>query len=93
MAGCVGWPAAQPPLTLPGEVHPASTILVTATTGDPISPYRWSQDVAHRLTGSRLVTAAIDGHGAFDNSTCAATAIDRYLAEGVLPAAGIVCRS
>jgi pimeloyl-ACP methyl ester carboxylesterase len=93
MAACVGWPSPRPPLTLPDEVHPASSILVTATTGDPISPHRWSQDVADRLAGSRLVTAALDGHGAFDNSTCAAAAIDRYLADGVSPAAGTVCRS
>ena len=70
-----------------------STVLVTATTRDPISPYRWSQDVAGRLIGSRLLTAAIDGHGAFDNSTCAAAAIDAYLADGVLPGAGIACTS
>lgn len=93
MAGCVGWPptATQPPLTLPGRVHPASNILITATTGDPISPYSWSQDVAGRLVGSHLLTAAIDGRGAFDNSSCAAAAIDRYLADGALPTPGTVC--
>jgi len=32
-----------------------------------------------------------DGHGAFDNSPCAASAIDGYLAAGTLPAAGTVC--
>jgi len=93
MAGCVGWPSTQPPLALPSHVRPASSVLITATTGDPISPYLWSQDLADRLTGSRLVTAAIDGHGAFDNSTCAAAAIDRYLADGTLPASETVCHS
>jgi len=91
LAGCVGRPSSRSPLALPDKAHPASTVLITATTGDPISPYRWSEDVAGRLTGSRLVTAAIDGHGAFDNSTCAAAAIDAYLADGVLPSAGATC--
>ncbi|HEV3173095.1 MAG TPA: alpha/beta fold hydrolase [Actinocrinis sp.] len=93
MAGCVGWHATQSPLALPGEVNPTSSILITATTGDPISPYAWSRDVADRLDGSRLITADLDGHGAFDDSTCAAAAIDRYLADGTLPAAGTVCHT
>jgi len=95
MAGCVDRPAnpAQPrtPLVLPSRIHPTSTILVTATAGDPISPYQWSADVADRLAGSRLLAADIDGHGAFDNSPCAAAAIDRYLADGALPAPGTLC--
>ena len=93
MAGCVGWPTTGPALDLPGRVTSASTVLITATTGDQISPYQWSQDVALRLAGSRLLTADIDGHGAFDNSACAAAAIDRYLAEGVLPAPATVCHA
>ena len=93
MTGCVGWPSTQPPFTLPAVAHPASSILVTATTGDPISPHRWAEDVADRLIGSRLVTAEVDGHGAFDNSTCAAAAIDGYLADGTVPVDGTVCHS
>lgn len=93
MAGCVGWRSVQPAISLPDRVDPASTILLTATTGDPISPYQWSQNVAGRLNGSRLLTAGIDGHGAFDNSTCAAAAIDQYLANGALPAPGTICHS
>lgn len=93
MTGCVGWPFTRPLLNLPDRVDPASTILITATTGDPISPYQWSRNVAGRLVGSRLLTADLAGHGAFDNSSCAAAAIDRYLADGVLPAAETTCHS
>ena len=93
LAACVSHPTSRPPLTLPARVEPASPILVTATTGDPISPHRWSADLARHLTDSRLLTAALDGHGAFDDSACAASAIDGYLADGVLPADGTVCRS
>jgi pimeloyl-ACP methyl ester carboxylesterase len=96
MAGCVGRPASHradaPPLRLPGWANPASTVLITATTGDPISPESWSRDVAARLAGSRTLTADVDGHGAFDNAPCVAAAIDSYLADGTLPAAGTACR-
>jgi hypothetical protein len=92
MAGCVGRPANQP-FTLPARVRPGSTMLVTGTTGDPVSPYAWTRSVATELAGSRLVTAAVDGHGAFDNSGCADGIIDRYLADGALPAADVVCRN
>lgn len=88
-AGCLNWPTDRPPLaaTLPARLHPATGPLVTATTGDPIDPYPWARDIAGRPAGARLLTAPVDGHGAFDNAPCAATAIDTYLATGRLPTA------
>lgn len=88
MAACVGATPDpdQPPFAPPARIRPASSILITATTGDPISPYSWSRDIASRLAGSRLLTVPIDGHGAFDNSPCAAAAIDQYLSGGAPPA-------
>ena len=94
MAGCVGWRPAGRPLTVPqtsDTARPASPVLVTATAGDPISPAVWSRDLASRLAGSRMLTADVDGHGAFDNSPCVAGAIDAYLASGTLPAPETVC--
>jgi pimeloyl-ACP methyl ester carboxylesterase len=85
MAGCVGRRASAPPLRLPRRAKPASTVLITATTGDPISPEPWSRDLAARLAGSRTLIADVDGHGAFDNSPAVASAIDAYLADGTLP--------
>ncbi len=56
-AGCLGWPRAGRPLAdaLPARIDPSSTVLVTATTGDPINPYGWGLDVAehqHRRTAT-----------------------------------------
>jgi pimeloyl-ACP methyl ester carboxylesterase len=93
MAGCVGRRPTARPLTLPTAARAASAVLVTATTGDPISPTTWSRDVAAKLAGSRALIVEGDGHGAFDNSACVAGAIDTYLADGALPAAGTLCRS
>jgi pimeloyl-ACP methyl ester carboxylesterase len=90
MAGCVGRQANQP-FTLPARVRPGATILVTGTTGDPVSPYAWTRSVATELDGSRLLTATVDGHGAFDNSGCADSIIDGYLAGGAPPATNVVC--
>jgi hypothetical protein len=58
---------------------------VTATTGDPITPYAGAVSVAHRLVGSRLLTATVNGHAGLDNSVCARAAIDTYLSTDVLP--------
>ncbi|WP_441248290.1 alpha/beta fold hydrolase [Kitasatospora sp. McL0602] len=91
--GCLGRPNSGPPLaaTLPARIHPSSTVLVTATTGDPINPYTWGRDVANRLAGSRLLTADANGHGGLDNSPCAAAAIDTYISTGTLPPPGLHC--
>ena len=91
MAGCVGWQPSALPLSLPRHAEPAAPVLVTATTGDPISPATWSRDVAAHLAGSRTLIADVDGHGAFDNSPGVAAAIDSYLADGAVPASGTVC--
>jgi pimeloyl-ACP methyl ester carboxylesterase len=91
--GCLGRPHSGPPLaaTLPARIRPSSTVLVTATTGDPVNPYAWGRDVANRIADSRLLTADANGHGALDNSPCAAVAIDTYVSTGTLPPRGLRC--
>lgn len=91
VTGCVGWAAPHPPRPNPPAAGRTPTVLVTATTGDPITPYGWARDVARHLPGSRVLTARVDGHNALDNSTCAAAAIDNYLADG--RTAPATCRS
>lgn len=71
----------------------APPVLVVGTTGDPATPYAGAQDMVTRLAGSVLLTATNTQHGAYarDNA-CINTAVDRYLVDLVLPAAGTVCR-
>ncbi|MGH3426715.1 MAG: alpha/beta hydrolase, partial [Mycobacteriales bacterium] len=88
---CVGVPHLRPPLRLPSRVRPASTVLVTSTAGDPITPATWARDVTGRVSGSRLLTADVQGHGGFDNSPCMAAAMDVYLDNGQLSASGTHC--
>jgi hypothetical protein len=60
-------------------------VLITATADDPINPVSWATELSTHLTGARVLTSPVDGHGALDNAPCAAAAIDGYLAGGGLP--------
>jgi pimeloyl-ACP methyl ester carboxylesterase len=71
----------------------APTPLVVATTYDPATPYRGALTLVRELGNARLLTMRGDGHTAYGgDSVCIDDAVNRYLLEGVLPAAGTVCR-
>ncbi|WP_240038226.1 alpha/beta hydrolase [Actinomyces procaprae] len=76
------------------EIHAsgAAPILVVGTTGDPATPYAWSQALAEQLDDARLVTWRGNGHTAYGRSdACVSDAVDDYLLAGVLPEAGLTC--
>ncbi|SDN40989.1 alpha/beta hydrolase fold [Actinomyces ruminicola] len=76
------------------EIHAsgAAPILVVGTTGDPATPYSWSQALAEQLDDARLVTWKGNGHTAYGRSDeCVTAAVDDYLLAGVLPEAGLTC--
>nr|WP_306420703.1 alpha/beta hydrolase [Arthrobacter sp. JCM 19049] len=54
--GCEDWPFE--PTRVPGELHAdgAGDILVIGTTGDPATPYHWSESLAKQLQGGVLLT-------------------------------------
>jgi len=71
----------------------APTPLVVATTYDPATPYRGALKLVRELGNARLITMRGDGHTAYGgNSACIDNAVNAYLLEGTLPAAGTVCR-
>ncbi|MGV9990806.1 alpha/beta hydrolase [Streptomyces sp. NPDC003374] len=89
---CSHWPVrpVQPSgrVTAPG----AAPILVLGTTRDPATPYPWAKALAAQLSSGRLLTYDADGHTAYHRgSACVDDAVDRYLAQGRLPAPGTVC--
>lgn len=88
LVSCVGWPKV-PSIAdrLPAHATPASPVLITATSGDPINPASWAAELRSHLSGARVLLSQVDGHGALDNAPCAAAAIDGYLSDGALPAA------
>jgi pimeloyl-ACP methyl ester carboxylesterase len=67
--------------------------LVIGTTYDPATPYRWAVELARDLGHARLLTMRGDGHTAYGgNSPCIDAAVNAYLIEGTVPAAGTTCR-
>jgi pimeloyl-ACP methyl ester carboxylesterase len=77
----------------PFDVRPwARTPLVVATTYDPATPYNGARKLVRDLGDARLLTVRGDGHTAYGRTgPCADAAIDAYLLDGTLPAAGTVC--
>lgn len=89
LVSCTGWPdGSSLAQRLPDHLTPASPVLVTATEDDPINPSAWAADLGAPITGSHVLIAPVDGHGALDNAPCAADAIDTYLATGALSSSG-----
>ncbi|GAA3492256.1 MULTISPECIES: alpha/beta hydrolase [Streptomyces] len=94
LSGCASWPVPgqweTPDVSAPG----AAPIVVIGNTGDPATPYEGARKMAEQLgkgVGVEL-TYKGEGHGAYNGgSTCVKSAVDDYLLEGKVPAAGKVC--
>ncbi|MCY1462967.1 Carboxylesterase B [compost metagenome] len=70
----------------------AAPIVVIGTTGDPATPYAWSQSLAEQLASAVLVTFEGHGHTAYGRSNgCIADAVESYLLDGTVPADGLTC--
>lgn len=70
----------------------SNEILVVGTTGDPATPYQWSQSLAKQLDNATLLTYKGHGHTAYGRSNdCITEAVDGYLIDGKVPAADTQC--
>ena len=89
---CEGWPfAADQVITSLDNAKNAAPMLVVGTTYDPATPYSWSEALAGHLDAT-LLTYEGDGHTAYGRSNqCVIDAVDAYLVDGELPAAGTRC--
>ena len=94
MVSCTDW-------AVPGAAdHPdvsaagSAPILVVGTTGDPATPYEGARKMVEALgpgVGVEL-TYKGQGHGAYGSkNSCVQKAVDGYLLNGRVPAAGTVC--
>ncbi|MFJ9716560.1 alpha/beta hydrolase [Streptomyces sp. NPDC101213] len=94
MVGCTDWAvpgaADRPDVSAAGS----APILVVGNTGDPATPYEGARRMADALgkgVGVEL-TYKGQGHGAYDSKNpCVRAAVDGYLLDGRVPAAGTVC--
>jgi pimeloyl-ACP methyl ester carboxylesterase len=90
--GCQDWkhPVTGKPGALTAEGAPP--IVVIGTTGDPATPYAWSQALAEQLSSASLVTYEGHGHTAYGRSNdCIANAVESYFLDGTVPADGLTC--
>ncbi|MFE0525614.1 alpha/beta hydrolase [Streptomyces sp. NPDC058954] len=94
MAGCTDWAVAgaadHPDVSAAGS----APILVVGNTGDPATPYEGARKMVNALgkgVGVEL-TYKGQGHGAYDSKNkCVQSAVNGYLLDGKVPAAGTVC--
>ncbi|MET8245634.1 alpha/beta hydrolase [Streptomyces sp. NPDC005202] len=94
MLNCTDWAvpgaADHPDVSAPGS----APILVVGNTGDPATPYAGAKRMVDALgkgVGIEL-TYKGQGHGAYDSKDkCVQAAVNSYLLDGKVPAAGAVC--
>ncbi|MFE0251950.1 alpha/beta hydrolase [Streptomyces sp. NPDC059010] len=94
LLNCTDWPVAgaadHPDVSAPGS----APILVVGNTGDPATPYEGARRMVEALgkgVGVEL-TYRGQGHGAYNSKDrCVQAAVNGYLLDGKVPAAGTVC--
>ena len=88
---CAFWsvPAQGTPRVIAAAGSP--TIVVVGTTGDPATPYHWSEALTKQLDAAVLITREGEGHTGYADSTCVQDAVDDYLIELTVPNEGLTC--
>ena len=69
----------------------APPIVVVGTTGDPATPYHWSEALAEQIESAVLVRNEGEGHTGYLEDSCVQEAIDDYLLELTVPKDGLTC--
>ena len=93
---CTAWGHYSETDPIPRDVHAkgAAPILVVGTTGDPATPYKWSEALAEQLDSGQLLTWKGEGHCAYGRgSSCITKAVDGFLLDGQLPEDNLTCTS
>ena len=93
---CSAWGHHSTSDPIPRDVHAkgAAPILVVGTTGDPATPYKWSEALAEQLDSGQLLTWKGEGHCAYGRgSSCITKAVDGFLLDGQLPEDNLTCTS
>ena len=89
---CAYWPV-HGPAPAPLRVTGAPPILLVGATHDPATPYAWSVSLQRQIAGSVLLTRDGYGHTSYVFSGCVQSAVNTYLEELTVPAAGATCAS
>ena len=91
--GCAFWPVGPSSSPAPLTAPPGTPILVIGGTGDPATPYAWSERMAKSLGNAVLVTRRGEGHTTMVDpaNRCLADVIARYLVDLEVPGDGLTC--
>ncbi|WP_371744648.1 alpha/beta hydrolase [Georgenia sp. TF02-10] len=89
---CDQWPVDGGREPAPVDADGAGPIMVVGTTGDPATPYPWSESLTEELAEGFLVTYDGEGHTAYGSSNeCVTDAVDAFLIEGTRPEGDLRC--
>ncbi|MDM7990902.1 alpha/beta hydrolase [Arthrobacter sp. zg-Y877] len=89
---CEAWPHGPVNEPHPIKASGAADLLVIGTTGDPATPYEWSEALAAQLESAVLVTWEGEGHTAYGRgSQCIEDTVDDYFIDGTVPKDNTVC--
>lgn len=88
--GCLFTPDPIDPLVI-GPATGSPPILVLGNTGDPATPYEWSQILAESLESAVLYTIEAEGHTAYPDFDCVLDVVNAYLIDVEVPAEGSSC--
>ncbi|SPE57985.1 Carboxylesterase A precursor [Streptomyces netropsis] len=94
LLGCSDWPVKGQWKSPDVRAEGAAPIVVIGNTGDPATPYEGARKMARQLgEGVGIeVTYRGEGHGAYNSgNACMTRAVDGYLLDGKVPAAGLSC--
>ncbi|MFF2656474.1 alpha/beta hydrolase [Kitasatospora sp. NPDC058032] len=88
---CRSWPFRSPEKAHPITSKAATPILVVGSTGDAATPYANAEKLAAELGNAVLLTREGEGHTGYGHSECIRTAVNAFLVDGTVPAAGTRC--
>ncbi|MFC5883828.1 alpha/beta hydrolase [Kitasatospora sp. CM 4170] len=90
---CRAWPFRSTEKAHPIVSKSDATIVVVGSTGDAATPYASAEKLTAQLGKAVLLTREGEGHTGYGWSACIRTAVDTYLVDGTVPAAGTRCAS
>ncbi|HEY2673371.1 MAG TPA: alpha/beta hydrolase [Rugosimonospora sp.] len=90
LISCAVWPAKRDPYPT-GKAVGAPPIVVIGTTNDPATPYEQTAKLAGMLGVGQVLTWQGEGHTAYPQTECIRQAVDGYLTNLTVPAAGLTC--
>ena len=88
--GCLDVAESVDPLII-GPASDAPPILVIGNTGDPATPFEWSEELASSLDSAVLYAVEAEGHTAYGSVQCVVETVNDYLVDLVVPENGDGC--